>query len=207
MNTKKIIHFDPEKLSKLQQQVWKIARSKGWHEKRFSPFHWLCLVMTELSEAVEADRKNRRAKTSDFEEVFCKMKKEYHSETDSIVYKNFSLAYKTNFSLAYNQCIKDSVEEEFADIVIRLLDIACEFYGEGMKWQDREVTVSTFCTFSEKAFYFVRQILDYDMAALSHSIAYMYQWAEQEGINLDKQIEWKMKYNEFRPYKHGGKKY
>lgn len=200
MNTKKIIHFDPEKLSKLQQQVWKIARSKGWHEKRFSPFHWLCLVMTELSEAVEADRNGRRAQTAEFEEFLSKLTKATDAETDSFIYQSW-------FMTSYKNLLKGSIEEEFADIVIRLLDIACEFYGEGMKWQDSEVTVSTFCTFSEKAWYFVREILDYDMAALSHSIAYMYQWAEQEGINLDKQIEWKMKYNEFRPYKHGGKNY
>lgn len=27
------------------------------------------------------------------------------------------------------------------------------------------------------------------------------------GIDLDTHIKWKMKYNELRPYKHGGKKY
>ena len=36
----------------------------------------------------------------------------------------------------------------------------------------------------------------------------MYAWAESLGIdNLDDHIRWKMKFNELRPYKHGGKKY
>ena len=44
-------------------------------------------------------------------------------------------------------------------------------------------------------------------AGISGSVSYIFDWADHMKIDLWKHIELKMRYNEMRPYKHGGKKY
>lgn len=44
-------------LNKLRDKAYKCAVAHGWHEEKKSNRHWLCLVISELMEAVEADRK------------------------------------------------------------------------------------------------------------------------------------------------------
>ena len=44
-------------LNELRDKAYKIAREHGFHEEEFSDGHYLMLVISELSEAVEADRK------------------------------------------------------------------------------------------------------------------------------------------------------
>ena len=43
--------------------------------------------------------------------------------------------------------------------------------------------------------------------SISDCVSYMFDWAQHLGSDLGQHIEWKMKYNKLRPYKHGGKKY
>lgn len=50
-------------LSKLRDKAYKCAVVHGWHEENLSDEHFLCLVISELMEAVEADRKGRHADT------------------------------------------------------------------------------------------------------------------------------------------------
>ena len=69
-------------------------------------------------------------------------------------------------------------------------------------------------SFTENAFkisnmIFEDEILDDNLREtfLSSTLRYMFQWAEAVGVNLQQQIELKMRYNESREYMHGGKKY
>ena len=53
------------KASKEQLQSWARrihanATAHGWHEEEKPGYHWLGMVMTEVAEAIEADRKGRR---------------------------------------------------------------------------------------------------------------------------------------------------
>ena len=59
-------YLDPERLSKVQHQIWNIATNHGWHEQSKSPEHWCGLIMTEIAEAVEADRNGRRSEDAEF---------------------------------------------------------------------------------------------------------------------------------------------
>lgn len=47
-------------LNILRDRAYKTAYEHGFHEEELSDKHLLMLVITELSEAVEADRKGRR---------------------------------------------------------------------------------------------------------------------------------------------------
>lgn len=61
--------------------------------------------------------------------------------------------------------------------------------------------------FAVNAFTFVKDVLNYGSMNIVESIYYVIAWADQLGIDLVWHIEHKMKYNELRSYKHGGKKY
>ena len=49
------------KLNQLRDQAFTTAKAHGWHEEEHSDRHFLMLIITELAEAVQADRngKNR----------------------------------------------------------------------------------------------------------------------------------------------------
>ena len=97
-------------LNELLDRAYKIARDHGFHDEDWSNEHLLCLVVSELMEAVEADRNDSRANMIVFETC---IKNAYHD----IVRNNW-------FLKSYRDNIKGTVEEELADIVIRLLNLA-----------------------------------------------------------------------------------
>ena len=187
-------YLDPERLAKLQQRIWDVATAHGWHEKPISTAQYCGLIMTEMAEAVEADRNGRRSMDAEFKSVL-----------------TFEATNKdTYFKACYKYYIKGSIEEEFADVVIRVLDMAQEVHGDKMRWlgyypygqvyQENE-------SFIENAWYFIREVLNWGTMNISDCVSFMFDWAQHLGIDLWQHIEWKMKYNEMRPYKHGGKKY
>lgn len=53
-------------LNELRDRAYKNAVAHGWHGEDKSHCHWLCLVISELMEAVEADRKGKKANKSRF---------------------------------------------------------------------------------------------------------------------------------------------
>ena len=113
------MEIDPEKLTTWQRRIWDNAKAHGWHDTKLSPQHLCGLVMTEVAEAVEADRNGRRAKTEAFSQALTKGTGDDY------------------FKACYKEYIKGSVEEEFADIVIRLLDMEQEYYGDEIPWVKR----------------------------------------------------------------------
>ena len=89
-------------LNELRDWAYKNAVDHGWHEKDLSDEHFLCLVISELMEAVEADRKGSHGDIEAFNR--------YYDRID----------FEENFE----RQIKDTVEDELADACIRLLDLA-----------------------------------------------------------------------------------
>ena len=45
-------------LNELRDEAYSIAKANGWHEEEHNDSHWLMLIITEIAEAVQADRKN-----------------------------------------------------------------------------------------------------------------------------------------------------
>jgi NTP pyrophosphatase (non-canonical NTP hydrolase) len=81
----------------------------------------LMLCVSELSEALEAHRKNKFANIKSFE-----MEKRYQVHGD-----------KLNFEQSFQSHIKDSFEDEIADTVIRLFDLS-EGFGIDLEWHIRQ---------------------------------------------------------------------
>ena len=186
-------YLDPERLAKLQQRIWEIATAHGWHEQPIPTAQYCGLIMTEMAEAIEADRNGRRADMESFNERM----------------SNLDVSDEC-FKEMYKRYVKGSIEEEFADVVIRVLDMAQEVHGDRMRWLGCYPCGQVYHedkSFIENAWYFIRKILNWGTMNISDSVSFMFDWAQDLRIDLWQHIEWKMKYNELRPYKHGGKKY
>lgn len=183
-----------KKLNELKDRAYKNAVAHGWHEKDLSDEHFLCLVISELMEAVEADRKEKHADV----DAYSKLKGSLMFETD----------LERAFTLSYDEHIKGSIEEELADACIRLLDLA------GLRGIFIRGSVSSVVqedkTFTENVYYIIAELTNSKYTAKSnidYTLSQIQKLADMMKIDLLWHIEQKMKYNELRPYKHGGKKY
>lgn len=83
------------------------AVAKGFWDGGINIPRSLLLIISELTEAMEADRGDRFAKVDEFNESI--------ANTDNT---------DDNFSFAFKEKIKDSLEDELADAVIRIFDLA-----------------------------------------------------------------------------------
>lgn len=96
-------------LDALSERAYNIACAHGFHDSELSDSHFFCLVISELCEAVEADRKGKHADMESFK--------------DSLSGKHMC-SDESWFKVLFDELIKDTVEDELADSVIRLLDLA-----------------------------------------------------------------------------------
>lgn len=88
------------------RQIYKNAKDKGFHNNEPNIPRMLMLVVTELSEAMEADRINKHTSPLDMAWM--------DSSTDE------SHLYEEHFP----EKIKNTFEDEIADAIIRLLDLS-----------------------------------------------------------------------------------
>lgn len=175
-----------DKLNQWAKEIHDNATAHGWHEEKHSPEHWLSLIMCEVAEAIEADRKGK-----------------YYIATGPEPSGKDSKHY---FQYWYENNVKGTVSEEFADIVIRLLDMKIELNVD-FKFFIPYRKPCKELSLAENLWFFVKYKLYHFQPLFNEAIVFIYDLAEQLDIDLDKHIEWKMKYNKHRPYKHGGKKY
>lgn len=195
-------YLDSKKLNRWMKSIFENATAHGWHEQPISTAQYCGLIMTEMAEAVEADRNGRRANTAEMADVI-----RVQSKSEIGLCQGW---YEMWFQVYYDKCIKGSIDEEFADVVIRVLDMAQDIHGNNMRWLGYYPWGQTYHekkSFVENAWYFIHEVLNWGTMNISDCVSFMYDWAHDLDIDLDKHIEWKMKYNELRPYKHGGKKY
>lgn len=192
-------------LNELRDRAYSIAKEHGWHDEEHSDEHFLMLIITEISEAVNADRKCKHADVSQFKEW-------------QIYYGSFLPSKETKeirFKEDFEAYIKDSVEDELADVVIRCLDFA------GLRGWDLQHAIEyqlnnndlpdlfSYKTFAHICLHICARIfMAFDEEdATRNVIINVLRYCDYKGIDIEWHIEQKMKYNELRSYKHGGKKY
>lgn len=187
-------------LNELRDKAYQCAVAHGWHDENLSDEHFLCLVISELMEAVEADRKEKHANREQFD-YYMSLKERPDDE----------------FIYAFKHGIKDSVEDELADACIRLLDLAglrsvdlgvvdldelkC---SEGFfDWSFTEAIFSLVCNITDSDYIQTHSFDSFLRVALVEILVF----CVQKDIDIFWFIEQKMKYNELCPYKHGNKSY
>lgn len=189
-------------LNELRDRAYKNAVAHGWHEESLSNEHFLCLVISELMEAVEADRKGKHADTIHFNQEmdYCLRELKVYGEN-----------YDKAFIDMFEYYIKDSVADELSDACIRLLDLAGLrdlqlTYTNGFPIMKMSFTEYIYCMCS-----FItnpdKSNVEWLNNHISYSLGWIFSWCRAKQINIEWFIEQKMKYNELRPYKHGNKKY
>ena len=178
-------------LNELRDEAYSIAKANGWHEEEHSDSHWLMLIITEIAEAVQADRKN------------------LHADVEAFKKYEHTLDFKENFE----RQIKNTVEDELSDVVIRCLDLA------GLRKFDLEEEVEALMEMVESIkegsgfidlCYALSGISTCDDSTEQKTIAIIavvLKYCELTGIDLDFFIRAKINYNRLRGYKHGGKRY
>lgn len=110
-------------LNKLRDRVGEINKTNGFHEGEIkSAAHYAGLIMTELGEFVDAERKNNQTKQVEFEErielLMNSKNKEVVDKVDPEVYKN------EVFQSAYKSYLKDTRDQELVGTIVRCLDTA-----------------------------------------------------------------------------------
>lgn len=180
-------------LNELRDNAHQNAIEHGFWDDSPSDEHFLCLVISELMEAVEADRKNRHTDSSILPGF--KAPGEYHNPE--------------SFQKFFNMYIKDTVEDELADAVIRLLDIAGAHNINILFTEHRINPTRTTENFTDNIYAIVSDLCE-DVrisigTAVRNGVYNIFWFAAGAGINLVKHIELKMEYNKTRAYMHGKK--
>lgn len=189
--TKNIMNLPKkEELNALRDECYKIACEHGWHDEEHSERHFLCLVISELMEAVEADRIDR------------------HADLESL--NDAASVYP--WVRCFATYVKDTVEGELADAAIRILDLAglqdCDI-GEAvtvrLKSADDYIFMRAYfkaSTFTEAVYTIVENLFfdGYELALINvFNLAYVMDFDLMEHIRL------KMNYNRTRERFHGKK--
>jgi len=190
-------------LNPLRDKVHENAVKHGFWEGERSIAECLALIHSEVSEALECDRNGKHAGELD-------------AEGGMIIE---TLGWK----LWFESYIKDTFEDELADVVIRCLDLCGKYNTDldgliedeeakrkgGYTWftEDND-TPSRLCAIhwlisnAYETTMLQRHNLHADMRDI---ISAVLELAKIEQIDLLKHIELKMKYNSLREYKHGKK--
>lgn len=104
-----------------------IAKEKGFHDGKMNIGEKLMLITSELGEALEADRKNRYADIGAYRADLDRLHGEPHSPEDVDAMRD---------SL-FEHHVKDTFEDELADALIRIVDLA-EAKGINLEYHVRE---------------------------------------------------------------------
>ena len=173
-------------MNKYRDEAFRIATSHGFHDEEHSADHWICLIISELMEAVEADRKGLRADLDAFEKYEPK------------------ICFEENFE----RHIKDTIEDELSDACIRILDLA-GYKDIDLEFNGTESSeISRNAMFTENVLVVCRFISGSSRdtedlyVRLNYAMILIFTLAKHLRINIKKHIEMKMRYNDSRPYKH-----
>ena len=192
-------------LNELRDRAYKTACDHGFHDEELSNEHCLCLVISELMEAVEADRKGRLGKK-------CKSRFEMdYNRYPALVEE------EKRFKCSFEKNIKDTLPDELSEVVIRLLDLAglrgisLESASEDINSEYIDDIAYMYSKFSFAEAIYIISVIPFEYysdfsTAVNYMIFSIFAFSKHLDIDLLWHIEQKQRYNELRP-KLNGKKY
>lgn len=178
----------PQDLNTLAKEIHANSEKHGFWQAVQTPDHFLMLAVSELSEAVEADR-HRRYLRPDYKVIV---------EKDC-----------ENFESRFKELVKDTVDDELADAVIRLLDLAG---ANGVNLENIKrvkcSAISSEDSFSGNVFQTVKILTDEKLTLaerIASGILSIEVLCHAYKIDLWWNVYEKMRFNATRPYLHGKK--
>jgi NTP pyrophosphatase (non-canonical NTP hydrolase) len=197
-------------LNILRDKAYKTACEHGFHDQELSNNHFLCLVISELMEAVEADRRGRRANVDWFKKKIANSRICQGLDSD--------ISKERGYEVVYDETIKGSIEEELADAVIRLLDLAglrnisLESAMQDINSESIDDSVDSCAseTFTETIYAIstlperYEDLFDFP-TTINDMIFSLFGFAKHLNFDLFWHIEQKMQYNDYREKMHGKK--
>lgn len=192
-----------EDLEVLSKQAFESAKSKGFYsDTGIDTTFCLMFIIVEMSEALQADRKNRHGSIEDYE---------------------IEIEMDRDIPTAYRNTLEGTVESEFADIAIRILSLLgsimdsakIELMGDNDIKDEYALAKFIFgSNIVEDLYRLIEKmgVCDLDDSSnwylakhLQEMLIVIFAIAHSNNINLMEHIRLKMKYNETRPYLHGYK--
>jgi hypothetical protein len=188
-----------ELINKYSSVITDINQMNGFHEANTEPLERerkFMLIITELCEAVEGDRKGHWIRER-MQQVRT-MSDCWKSPEEDGQWMNF---FETH--------IKDLVEDELADTAIRMIDWSLQFKVPITQYFYGRKTIGNFpvdiLMICKRLFKFLENTgSNYDFSLAFISLVTL---AEAYNVDLDWHIDQKLKYNALRGYKHGNKAY
>ena len=173
-------YINEERLMQLQREVFDIATAQGFYKRPSSKEFRLTLIMSEISNAVNNFEHKIRADIVSFDERLAEL-----DGSDEC------------FKEMYNRYIKYTLEDKFASIIFRLVELAAYVHGDKMKWSGYDPFGDMFKsdkTFYESAWFFVREVLNWGTMNITDSVSYISAWGDYLGIDINKYVELKIRY-------------
>lgn len=169
------------------------AKAKGWWDEERNTGELLMLIVSECGEALEAHRKDMRADLVRFDR-----QREDHYYKD-----NPAIAWDRDFPKWFKLYIKDTFEDELADIVIRIADLC-----GSRNWELSPLNVmgDPGANVGEELLLIASRICDDyhhpSVVEMNTVVTMVWALANAHNIDLWKHIELKLAYNRTRPHKH-----
>ena len=192
-----------EDLEVLSKQAFESAKSKGFYsDTGIDITFYLMFIIVEMSEALQADRKDRHGSIEDYES---------------------EIEMGRDIPTAYRNTLEGTVESEFADIAIRILSLLGSIMdSEKAEFMEDEDLIDEYklaefifgLDLVEDLYRLIEKmgVCDLDDSPnwylakhLQEMLIVIFAIAHSNNINLMEHIRLKMKYNETRPYLHGYK--
>lgn len=188
------------------QKAHEAAKAKGWWDEPSSMPTLKALIISELCEALEADRIGRHANVAYFKHRLTEIENSINSPVQNeVLLQHYKTLFKSH--------IKDSVSDELADAAIRILDVLGWESGNNNKllvtakslFEKYSVSYIDNESIPEAIFYIIGLIYE-DRSSILQLVfvfAEIVFLSKQLNIDLIWHIEAKMRYNELRQRKHG----
>ena len=177
--------------NELAKEIYLENKAKGFWDEPRSEQHCVMLIITELSEAVEAFRKNGLGNTS---------------------YLDIAWQLKNFDAQLFKSTIKDTIFDELADACIRILDTVGGFnlnidIPTSDLWTVNSSYLSKDKNFIENIYWITLELMSMEESGIESSLARSFfcinKLCEIYGIDLNAFIKLKRMYNKTRPRLHG----
>jgi len=181
-----------EQLLELAPECVKISTDHGFWEEgdKRNKGEMVALICSELYESLEGHRKGK----------ICIVRNDKHVE-------KFMTEEPNNWISWFKNHVKDTVEDEIADAVIRILDFT---YGWKLPVLVRDYRKPSLENYAANILLLNAIVIDASSEIplsgfgkdWGYALAAIIKFCEWYNIDIIQHVKWKMRYNSSRPYKH-----